>query len=40
MRALNVRCGDALNAADAVPMLRYLAGLPPNLPAGCFAFGS
>jgi hypothetical protein len=29
--ALNVRCGDGLSAADAVPL--YLAGLPPNLPA-------
>jgi Tol biopolymer transport system component len=40
LHALNVRCGDALNAADAVALLQYLAGLPPNLPAGCFAIGS
>jgi hypothetical protein len=38
--ALNVRCGDGLSAADAAPLLQYLSGLPPNLPAGCFAIGS
>jgi hypothetical protein len=38
--ALNVRCGDGLSAADAVPLLQYLADLPPYLPAGCLAIGS
>ncbi len=38
--AMNVNCGDSLDAADVVPMLQYLAHLPVSVPKGCSAIGS
>jgi hypothetical protein len=34
-----VNCDGLLNQQDAVVILRYAAGLPLNLPAGCSGIG-
>jgi uncharacterized repeat protein (TIGR01451 family) len=36
----NVKCDDGIDAADAMYILQYVAGLTVNLPAGCPAIGS
>ena len=36
----DVDCNGSVNAVDALKSLRYVAGLPNNLPAGCPPIGS
>ena len=36
----DVNCSGAVNAVDALQILRYVAGLPVNLPVGCPQIGS
>ena len=36
----DVNCSGAVNAVDALQILRYVAGLPVNLPVGCEEIGS
>jgi hypothetical protein len=35
----HVNCDSHLNQADVVVILRFAAGLPPKLPAGCPGVG-